>query len=702
MASGDGTSHHKITYEAWHVNLLVPSYDDQSAPPSHRTWLASVDQALDHTSETQVAGWKEHANDMSELLNASPLAQREGVEFKPDDFTCKIKGMHGDHASDQLKTAHAIEAWKASVTHMDLGWARMSEMPSEELNRISAKAIAKKVEAIGKNAWLLLDDSGQRQHIHNALSALALKLGVLSLADLPMEDQRELTFFVWGGCCMHKDLNSVKGGNDAMQAEWTKLEAQAPILLANKANTATIEMSSASDPAARLAIDVSTCGGVKLTSLVGAIFNNKDDKKGHQDVHRWYFEKVKRSLEDSKTVSVKFPSTSNTCFQSHCNAAGELVTYRKQYINFLEHTRDNKEKHNFNHIELNVYNGLRDDATITELAILVLYAQMITHPYMCAVRSPGVESVNLLDLGPLHRDLHSHITYIIDHPEILLESSGDETWKKASLDKQPWEDPKAVKAVFSLQPELPHLKLLLVAFLKGALETWNRFSAEIDPDGLIDTASPSEKILAHMPSTNDLNEGALGAMHVSARQNPNETAQNHSACAAFNRNDTQSFMDAKLEYSDHLYIMRAARRADASQAPKKFRDQLMERLCVTVQKKHANDEIRASKKMGLFEKLSATELVQDEAAMKRMGVKELDLQLEVYRVVRKDAEVPIKARLKNKKEKYTALVAAVARSKTSLRDSAPDLPSETGGITQAAKDVLMDEEDDDDVLYYQK
>ncbi|TFY74170.1 hypothetical protein EWM64_g9841 [Hericium alpestre] len=103
-----------------------------------------------------------------------------------------------------------------------------------------------------------------------------------------------------------------------------------------------------------------------------------------------------------------------------------------------------------------------------------------------------------------------------------------------------------------------------------------------------------------------------------------------------------------------------------------------------------------------FEKLLATELVQDEAAMKWMGVKELDLQLEVYHIIQKDPEVPIKARLKNKKEKYAALIAAVARSKVSSQDSAAGLPSETGGITQTSEDVLLDEDDEDDVLYYQK
>jgi hypothetical protein len=60
-------------------------------------------------------------------------------------------------------------------------------------------------------------------------------------------------------------------------------------------------------------------------------------------------------------------------------------------------------------MELNVYNALQDPATLTELAILVLYAQSVTHPYMCSVRRQGMECTNILDLGPLHFDLKAHI-----------------------------------------------------------------------------------------------------------------------------------------------------------------------------------------------------------------------------------------------------------------------------------------------------
>lgn len=41
--------------------------------------------------------------------------------------------------------------------------------------------------------------------------------------------------------------------------------------------------------------------------------------------------------------------------------------------------------------------------------------------------------------------------------------------------------------------DLPHLQGAMVAFFKGALETWERFTREFSADGVIASASASEK-----------------------------------------------------------------------------------------------------------------------------------------------------------------------------------------------------------------
>ncbi|KAJ7469144.1 hypothetical protein FB451DRAFT_1039011, partial [Mycena latifolia] len=70
--------------------------------------------------------------------------------------------------------------------------------------------------------------------------------------------------------------------------------------------------------------------------------------------------------------------------------------------------------------------------------------------------------------------------------------------------------------------------------------------------------------LAWMPSTNDANEGALGSYRVAVRGRPSLSLHQYNSLAMYRRNDTQAFMDAILTQEDHAYIMREARKVDAS------------------------------------------------------------------------------------------------------------------------------------------
>ena len=104
------------------------------------------------------------------------------------------------------------------------------------------------------------------------------------------ESEREgASLFVWVGCCMHKDLNAVKGGNLAMQEAWKSKNA-APVPLANRDNAAVIEFAAAGldveSLASSRAREASIGGAAKLLSLMGALFNNKDDKKGLHNTYR--------------------------------------------------------------------------------------------------------------------------------------------------------------------------------------------------------------------------------------------------------------------------------------------------------------------------------------------------------------------------------------------------------------------------------
>jgi hypothetical protein len=47
----------------------------------------------------------------------------------------------------------------------------------------------------------------------------------------------------------------------------------------------------------------------------------------------------------------------------------------------MEWIKDGKDRPGFTNMEQNVYCGLQDIPTLTELAVLALYAQAVSHPY---------------------------------------------------------------------------------------------------------------------------------------------------------------------------------------------------------------------------------------------------------------------------------------------------------------------------------
>jgi hypothetical protein len=118
------------------------------------------------------------------------------------------------------------------------------------------------------------------------------------------------------------------------------------------------------------------------------------------------------------------------------------------------------------------------------------------------------------------------------------------------MDGLPWQGPKAFEAIQNMASQLPHLKPLLVAFFKGASESWKRFTSEFAPGELIDEATAEEKELAWMPPTNDVNEGALGSFCVLMQCQPQLTLLQYNAQAMFHHNNTQAFMENKFQAED--------------------------------------------------------------------------------------------------------------------------------------------------------
>ncbi|KIJ10655.1 hypothetical protein PAXINDRAFT_157563 [Paxillus involutus ATCC 200175] len=323
-----------------------------------------------------VEGWKEKVQTLTSLYNESPFSQRNAMELLPLDVTDKLKGVSGDHSSDQLKSFRGLSDWKMENIYTRLGSPKLHHAPP---NPVIDKSIPQSPSPAQPPA-----DS----------DAIIQSYGKQAFDVLPNAEQRALNLIIWAGCCMHKELNAVKGGAAEMAACWEKN--------ANKDNAATLKETAPGDGnsetlmAAELrAVEVSGRGGVKAASIAGAIFNHKDDKKGVHDTHRQYFE-------------------------LYCTTAEELLTYLNDYIKLLIQIRYKKEKRNFSHMEQNLFNALHDSPTLTELAVLIWYSAAVGHPYMYYVQGEGTEEMSVLDLGPLHDQVKLHVQKIIDHPDLLL------------------------------------------------------------------------------------------------------------------------------------------------------------------------------------------------------------------------------------------------------------------------------------------
>ncbi|KAF8203541.1 hypothetical protein K438DRAFT_1472661, partial [Mycena galopus ATCC 62051] len=567
--SADSTSNRGINIESAHMALRVPDYASGNltvnldATPKVR--FLGVDKTIDHSSTESVRGWSERVQEFCDVFNRSPLAKCLARQYGIRDFLRILKGMNGDHAANEKSTARGIQDLKHDATIEDLGEAVLAGKAFIELvDYLGAWNARKIAEAGGVEGWNALPPAEQVRCDVEMMKQIVTVLGKEAYDALSPEDRRRIDLFIWGGCCMHKDLNSFRGGNMEMMLEWPRLGLDGPALPANKANTSVLR--NILDPSFPRdvvlteeqfkALEASTRGGVKACAIAGAIFNNKDDKKGQGDRHvDWMSAKLGRR-------HTRFPDTSNTRFGSYGDASAEFVMHLHLYQENVEVIRWSKNIPSLTNIEKNLSTALADPCTVTEFVAMTIYQNCITHPYMRQVRGPGTESVNLLDLGPLHHALHDHIQAILDNPDLIFGS--DVSSATATLDGKPWFNPDAMVEVFKLISLLPHVKEITLAFFRGALVTWVRFSSEFVPSGLIDICSATERQAAWMPSTNDANEGGLGGYRVAVRGKPCLTLHQYNARAMFDRNDTQAFMDAVLSPEDHAYIMREARRIDAS------------------------------------------------------------------------------------------------------------------------------------------
>ncbi len=571
--SGDGTSHRHIQHDA--RTMFV------NKGASHSSRYLGVTTEVNHSTATQLEGLRRLTFLFYEIYNASPRGHASPED--PRTLFLKTYGMMTDHAEDQKCLVRRFQEVRTMYDREVRGEEAMRKLSLPELLLALAEATMEAVQhAGGEQAWAALSPNERAVRNQEIEHTVVLRLGEEAYLDLSDEERQLASDFASGGCCMHKDLNAAKGAHVRMNGHWVRRGLTPPVYLMNRDNAAAAALGNSA--ARARAIEKSTGGGVKLTELAGALFRHKDDKKGQQDSMRFFFELswLGRLLT--------FPDTSNTRFGSHGDAASMLLAYLPLFCEYLELIRDKKENGQWNHLEENVYLGLHDIPTLTELVAMSIYSQVVSHPYMRCVRSH--DDLNHLDLAPLHDRVIVHIDRILDNPTLVLgdDSEVSPTQEDGTLDGQLWDFQDAFTGIQKILPILPDVRSTLVEYLEGAKETWKRFGAEFAPGGTIARLSKEQRERAWMPPTNDLNEGLLGRVRVKHRAEPNESESQFNAQAMYQHNDTAEFVTNSLEKADLDYAMQVTREREALGLERKRRRTLAEG-----EKEEANKRIRHRK-----------------------------------------------------------------------------------------------------------
>jgi hypothetical protein len=311
---------------------------------------------------------------------------------------------------------------------------------------------------------------------------------------------------------MHKDLNTQKYAVKAMQAFWDEAKLTRPIYLPSKDKaeaTAALEtagLSLTEKPSAR---GDSNRGAVRVSTLGGLICKNPDSKRGQQD-HFGYYMSIEENLD------LTYPDVSNTWYGSHGAACCYLFAFTLAFLAFMVYVEHKKDTPGLTNIEKNFCDGLNDDATMHEIVTHALYHLGVARPFMAFIRGDH----NMLDMGPYFAKKRTFLVSVCDHPDIWL--SEDTPLENCTLDGHDWSDEAVIITLCARlkKGELPHLRGVIKAFLTGAIEGWDIFTAEFAKGGAIDSLTSTERLRMFFLTINDVNEGTLGSYRISQRGKP--------------------------------------------------------------------------------------------------------------------------------------------------------------------------------------
>ncbi|KAF7321381.1 hypothetical protein MKEN_00658400 [Mycena kentingensis (nom. inval.)] len=669
--SSDGTGHRHVENISRAVSYKVDGV--------RKIRVLGVHSVTDKSAQTQFNGLVTILDEFAQVWNASPAAQRTQSFFYRDMFAEKLRGTSGDHAKDQKKQHNDLmQAWKHFARDKKLGYEKLASLPLDELSTLMGAVKEEFIEKCGGvGAYMHLSMEDVHKMDAQILEAVVLRLGGQEYTSLPTAERRALDLFVWGGCCMHKDLNTIKNGDAAMQKFWVDNRLAGPIALPNKwqrsgtdagkqSDAATVQSTEmdasleAIDPAEVYVAPAngSHSGAAHATLLGGKLLADSNDKNGQQKTSDNYLE-----FNVGKKKARKYPGTSTTRFQSTADASEYIIEFREVLIEFMDVVRNKKEKPGLNNMEQNFENSLTDIPTITEFVVLALISQCFSHPYMLRyIRGPGLLNVNHLDLGPVHDKLIAFIEKVIANPDILLDSP---TGEKSTFDGQGFDNPAVIDKIITMIPTLPHLRGALLAFLEGYLVSWRRFAGEFAKGGIIDGLTAAERESAWLAATNDINEGALGWMRVFLRRRPRMTQHQMNARFMYERNETEAWMEKNLSEADERYLRKLARLIQSSRPEVRRRDELVAADEADVAAKRAKVAEQERARQEKLDKLYAVVLVFEPEKIRKLNYGQTREQLTVWG--KWDAKAVIKGGLSKsgpdaQKERVEFLLAAVQRA----------------------------------------
>jgi hypothetical protein len=560
-------------------------------------------------------------------------------------FVGNIKGALTDHANDQKLMIQLFTQWKRELERETRGSAYLSSLAPLEVLELLNQALTH--PDIPVEPWESLSPDDQVRRAAETFRKLCLEHGEAEFQKLSPEEQFEVDLFIWAGCCMHKSLNASKAGFDAMTELWKTLkDVVGPAPLLNKDNVTVLEHGTLEDKERVLAL--AKAGAYKLLELLGALLKNRDDKKGQQDLYK--IERL-RALGDS----LAFPDVSNTRFSTFLYASAAVIVNLPFYQDLMKLIRDAKTNPGWNNLERNCAVGLADTATLTELCAASIYLVVVEKSYITRVRGgqpldsipppivreesgraprkrikktkPVMQDENLLDLTDFHEQVVDFCECMAAEPELLLQDEYPKTFDGQDLDP---ESCKIMDAVRGLHAQLPHLKLLLAAFFRGAHAKWLNFTAEFAEDAAMAKLSCDQRRKAFLNTTNDANEGALGMLRVALRRAPNMSLFTYNSLMMIRQNNVAEFF-ATLDAEGLAFVRAEARRLAHGSVEKLRRIELAEHRFLKAQLNAQAREDKARKdaerKAREDTEMQGVELEQDSTKIHQLKGKKLQLQI---------------------------------------------------------------------------